>query len=176
MKYAILQTSLWISVLASSCQAPSEPASLSSSSSTSTAKESTTKQQTNSEFLAGGAEVGDDSTKDLVKECHNKKMFFNRNENKCTTYKLAEIGCSMEKISKWLSPIQHSSLVTLLAAKGKLEGYLLDQCLDCTDPSSNNFCKGTSQTPPTEKGFRLFLVKPVSGSTTVTIQTIYIKS
>jgi len=159
---------LLATILAAGCRPPEQPASLNSGSSgnaSSSTNTSGTAAASPSGFYAGGAEVGDQATKDAVKKCLDTKVFFDRQTGTCTNNKLAGLECKDDKLSAFMSLAQLESLKGFRAAGGKLEGFLLDQCLDCSDPSANQYCKGSSATAPTEKGVRLFFVKAVTGTT-----------
>ncbi|MCX6124868.1 MAG: hypothetical protein NTV34_08990 [Proteobacteria bacterium] len=125
-------------------------------------------------FDAGGALVGTDAQRALVKACLDKSLFYDRQGAACTTLGLAKVGCTIEKIKLSMTSQQFDAFNVFLKDPNSLSGFVLDQCLACPDPNANAFCKGTSQTIPTGPGFRLFLVKEAQGS--LNIQTVFVKS
>ncbi|MCX6117393.1 MAG: hypothetical protein NT027_07625 [Proteobacteria bacterium] len=174
-----------------SCQAPSEPASLKNDpkpvaadaakdddaeadDETNTAKKITGPAK-GLKFIGGGAPVGDVQAK--LKECVATKKFFDRSStatNKCTSLPLAEVGCTPVDIVKALTETQAKTLEGYLAADGKLAGFLLDQCLDCSDPVANEKCKGTTN-PPTNPGMRLFFVKLDTATKKLSSQSLFVQ-
>jgi hypothetical protein len=154
------------------CAAPSEPSSLSSSG-VEKPKEGAgkdVKSAGGSGFDFGGALVGDEAMQKTVGECVSTGMLFDRKELKCTSLALAKMNCRIEPIKAGLTADRKAQIETLLS--GSLSGYVVDQCLDCSSPAGNVACEGSGATKQTSPGFRIYFVKPESG--TVRMQTVYI--
>lgn len=162
-----------ILLITASCQAPKEPTTSSVKTTSGTNTETSGAANSNSgsqTFFAGGANVGTPEMKTMVSNCLNQKTFFNRVKSECTALPLANVNCKSPEIRGIMSDAQKESFDTYLGSD--LAGYVLDQCLDCTNPTSSPLCAGTtSQTSP---GVRLFLVKESGGS--ILNQTLYIKT
>lgn len=176
MKINIITVSLFAMLQMTSCAPPSEPGSIKSTTSSTTpaSTASTTSAATAVTFEAGGIDLGTVEMRALVRKCLTAKTFYDRQAGTCTSLPLANVACSGDKIKPSMTSDQVASYEKYMADPATLQGYTLDQCLDCPDPSANVLCKGTSATPPTGKGIRLFLVKDTTGG--VLIQTLWLQS
>jgi len=166
--------------LTNGCAAPHEPSSLKSQSITkaSDANNVSAAAQSASSVNYGGASVGDSATKEAVKKCLDGGNFYERRKNptpRCTDMRLAKVSCTDATIQNIMTPDQKATYQRMLAdsdpTKG-LQGYLLDQCLDCPSPTTNSYCEGTSPVKPTTAGIRLFLIQ--SGVDEPLIRTVHI--
>ena len=158
-----------------SCAAPSEPAALQSSGAdTSQAKSGTNKINAGASTVDyGGALVGDTATQTTVKTCLASGMFFERRANPtpaCTKMPLAKVFCTSAKITSVMAATTKADYGKIIISD--LAGYSLDQCMDCSSPSGNAYCEGSSTPKKSYPGIRLFLVKEINGS--IDIKTLYI--
>ena len=106
-----------------------------------------------------GAEVGDETTKDEVRECNDDGRFFDRfagATGKCTRRKLAKVSCDEDAILDLLSKDQKKQFEGAL--EGAYDGYEIDQIADCPPDTSSDVCRqdgsGGSQV-----GTKIFFVK-----------------
>ena len=178
----IVKRTFYISAILStlytaSCAAPSEPAALQSSGAdTSQAKSDAKKVDPGTPTPTvdyGGALVGDTATKAKVKTCLASGMFFERRANPtpaCTTMLLAKVPCTSAKITSVMAAAPKNDYDKIIITD--LAGYSLDQCLDCSSPSGNAYCEGSSTPKKSYPGIRLFWVKEINGS--IDIKTLYI--
>lgn len=170
LKYVLATMAALASI--ASCQAPQEPASLQDSGVAQADAAGGSSNAGAETFDAGGALVGTEAMKTALKQCLVTKKFYDRQSATCTAFSLANVACKADKIKGIMNQEQIRGFDSLLADASKLKDFLLDQCLDCSDPSSNLFCKGP--TNQTSKGVRLFFVKEGGGQ--ISIQTLYIKT
>jgi hypothetical protein len=124
-------------------------------------------------FDAVGALIGTDVLRAKVKTCLDAKFFYDRRADSCSSLPLANVGCTLEKLKLSMTESQYTSLTTYLNDPATLQGFLIDQCLDCPNPAANTLCKGTSSTPPEGPGMRIFLVK--ESTSDIAIQTLFVK-
>jgi len=167
-------------ILVNRCAAPQEPSSLKSQSLTkaSDSNNGSAAAQSASSVNYGGALVGDSATQEAVKKCLSVGTFYERRSNptpKCTDMRLAKVSCTDATIQNIMTPDVKASYQKMLGdsdPKTGLQGYVLDQCLDCPSPTANSYCEGTAAVKPTAAGIRLFLVKGTTG--TLESKTVYI--
>lgn len=168
-------------ILVNRCAAPEEPSSLQTSQSlnkTSDGKNISAAAQSSFPVDYGGASVGDSATQEAVKKCLRGGNFYERRSNptsRCTDMRLAKVSCTDGTIQNIMTPDLKASYQKMLGdsdPKKGLEGYVLDQCLDCPSATSNSYCEGTAAVKPTTAGLRLFLVKGTTG--TLESKTVYI--
>jgi len=167
--------------LVNGCAAPEEPSSLQATQSLSKAgdgKNVSAAAQSSSSVNYGGASVGDSATQEAVKKCLAGGNFYERRSNptpRCTDMRLAKVSCTDATIQNIMTPDHKETYQKMLAdadpTKG-LQGYVLDQCLDCASPTANSYCEGTAAVKPTTAGIRLFLVKGTTGA--LLSKTVYI--
>ena len=165
------------------CAAPKESASLKDSPSSSTSKTAGSTSAGGSgsgfSFDAGGVDLPTDSASNTAarKTCIGTKNFFDRRQDTaakvqgvgtCTTEKLADVACKTPAIETFMTADQQTQFHTVLSQS--LQAFKLDQCLDCSSPTSA-LCKGPNATTTLEPGMRLFFINPTDGK----ILSVYIQ-
>jgi hypothetical protein len=127
-------------------------------SSTDTSTETADKPQEPTSFVRVGADIGDDETKEAVKTCLDSGKVFDRfatEVGECTKVSLAKVDCTLDGIRAILTTNQKSQFETALA--GPYQGWLLDQCGDCSKGSGAVVCKSSEGAE--QVGTKLYFVK-----------------
>lgn len=165
-------TAILLSVLFVSCRPPEEPAALKSSANSTVKCEAPASLSLTEEFFPGGAKVGDAETLKEIANCHKEKKFYSRSLGECTSYKLANVGCSEEKLAGSMTQKNYDSFKKVVAEK--LPGYLVDQCIDCSAPTAQQITDKLCTAD--KKGFNIFFVKETKtedGKNGILSQTIF---
>lgn len=91
-------------------------------------------------FDCGGDRIQESAYPD-VSSCHEKGRFYDRSDDggSCTKVKLAKIDCTEKGLKKKMTDEQKDDFDDAL--DGALEGYEVDQCIDCPPDGDEEFCE-----------------------------------
>lgn len=166
-------------VLAVSCQAPSEPAAIKSADSTKPAASTSPSPSGNpvgaslpsSTLLAScGNQVGTPEMNKPVLKCRDAGMFYDRQsaekdpDKRCTTMPLAKMSCAIDAVKGAISPADAQTLTTFMSTEDSLKDFVVDQILDCSSPASANMSGCTLPNAPAgAKIIKLYWAKQGAG-------------
>lgn len=113
----------------------------------------------------GGADIGDDALKRVVRICNTSGFYYDRYlaKGSCTSFALAQVKCTPEGLKKLLSPNQQKTFGESI--KTTYKDWKVDQCIDCPPKNKIRLCKSKEGSP--QEGTKIFFVKAVLDATGV---------
>lgn len=167
-------------VLAVSCQAPSEPAAMKSADSSKPAASTSPSPSGNpvgaslpanaTALTLCGTQVGTTTMNAPVIQCRDAGRFYDRQSSetdpakRCTTMPIAKISCAIDAVKSVMSPADAAMFAKFLDDKDSLKDFIVDQILDCSAPSTVGLddCK-MADAPAGTQVIKLYMAKQTSG-------------
>lgn len=181
--FIVIFIAMSAAVLTAGCQAPAESSAVKSGSAymnSNNKQPAPTTQPGNvvnaanpgAALTSCGNQVGNDVMKKATADCLATGMFYDRQYvdpntkmivGQCTTMPVAQMPCNMTDVKNVMSSNDSKTLDAYLADANSLQGYVIDQILDCSSTAAAGFsgCQLPGATANV-KVIRLYMAKQVS--------------